>query len=725
VNPKTRFVLIGLALIAALYVLWPTWHFHSMDSERSALDSAGQVRWDSLHREEYLAARNKRIKLGLDLQGGIYITMEVDAPGMLYESAQRDAIDDTFEQVIAATREEAKLSDEKVIDIFTRNFDKIARPKGRTLLNYFDVGNLGSDASDETITKKLAKNIEDAVDQAVTVVRQRIDKYGVAEPTIQKVGGRRIVVELPGVSDENEVRGLLQTTARLEFKLVKNNVDGARLFKRIDEILAGKIPADTVATKKGDSTVAKVDSTKVDSTKNVAKKDSTKVDTTRNIAKKDSTKVDTTKKLAGDTANGKKDSNLAGNKADTAAGDTNDPYKGLSDEEKGKRYRADHPFSSLFLTSFSKDKDSRPQDVTGIYMSKPSEFPTGEYYFYVPKNAIPKIQAMLARPEIRSIFPEDLIVAFDHATNMVDPDNAENSLYQRYIINRDPELTGDVVTDAAPDFDPQTGQPMVRMQMNADGASRWSTITGQNIGKRVAIVLDSAVYSAPTVQNKIPGGSSQITGSKDAKEANLLAVVLKAGALKAPVKIIEERIVGPSLGEDSIKKGVTATLGAALLVMLFMAIYYAAGGAIADVAVIFNVLLTLAVLAALGATLTLPGIGGLVLTIGMAVDANILIYERMREEMAAGKSLKTAVQLGYEKAWTAIIDTHITTFMTGAILYFFGTGPIQGFALTLMIGLAATLFTAVFVTRTVFAWMLERGATSINIGQPKLVAQRA
>jgi preprotein translocase subunit SecD len=714
VNPKTRLVLIGLALIAALYVLWPTYRFHSLDSERSALDSVGQVRWDSLHREDYLAARNKRIKLGLDLQGGIYITMEVDAPGMLYESAQRDAVDDTFEQVIAATREEAKLSDEPVIDIFTRNFDKIARPKGRTLLNYFDVGNLGSDASDETITKKLAKNIEDAVDQAVTVVRQRIDKYGVAEPTIQKVGGRRIVVELPGVSDENEVRGLLQTTARLEFKLVKNNVEGARLFKRIDEILAGKIPADTVATKKPDSTLAKKDSTKVDSTKKAPP-----------TAKIDSTKVDTTKKMAGDTT-GKKDSAAPPTaSADTTAGDTSDPYKGLPDEEKAKRYRADHPFSSLFLTSFSKDKDSRPQDITGIYMSKPAQFPTGDYYFYVPKNAITKIQAMLARPEIRSIFPEDLIVAFDHAPYYTDPDNAENSLYQMYIINRDPELTGDVVTDAAPDFDPQTGQPMVRMAMNADGASRWSTITGQNIGKRVAIVLDSAVYSAPTVQNKIPGGSSQITGSKDAKEANLLAVVLKAGALKAPVKIIEERIVGPSLGEDSINKGITATLGAALLVMLFMAIYYGTGGVIADLAVMFNVLLTLAVLAALGATLTLPGIGGLVLTIGMAVDANILIYERMREEMASGKSLKTAVQLGYEKAWTAIIDTHITTFMTGAILYFFGTGPIQGFALTLMIGLVATLFTAVFTTRTIFAYMLERGTTSINIGQPKFVAQRA
>lgn len=288
-----------------------------------------------------------------------------------------------------------------------------------------------------------------------------------------------------------------------------------------------------------------------------------------------------------------------------------------------------------------------------------------------------------------------------------------------YVLSAETELTGEVVTDAYPSFNQQDGQPEVIMDMSSDGADKWAEITGANIKKRVAIVLDSAVYSAPTVQTKIDGGRSSISGSKDIKEASLLGIVLKAGALKAPVKIIEERIVGPSLGQDSINQGVSATLFAALLVVLFMIMYYRLGGIVADLAVMLNVLITLAALAAFNATLTLPGIGGLVLTIGMAVDGNILIYERIREEMARGKALKSAVQLGYEKAFTAIIDTHITTLMTGAILFIFGSGPVRGFAVTLMIGILATLFTAVFVTKTVFMVMLERGAQRINFGQAK------
>jgi preprotein translocase subunit SecD len=724
VNSKTRLILVGLALAAALFALWPTYQLYRVNAERNALrgNKTALARWDSVNADRYQNAQQgnflaRPIKLGLDLQGGMYITMEIDVPALLYESAQRDAIDPTFEQVIEATRNEARQSDEPVINIFTRNFDKIARPK-KTLLNYFDVGNLGKDASDEAIVKQLTKNIEDAVDQAVTVIRQRIDKYGVSEPTIQKVAGRRVVVELPGASDENEVRSLLQTTARLEFKLVKNNADGAKLFKRIDEMLAGKVTTDS--TKKDSTGATKGDTTVT------AKKDSTKVDTTKNVAKKDSTKVDTTKKVAKNDSTGKADSagkNVAKN--DTSAGDTSDPYKGLSDAEKSKRYMADHPFTTLFVTTLSMgdDETRQPQDVTTIYGG--TQFPNGEYNFLVPASNRKKLEALLNRPDVRGMMPEDLIIAFSQAVEGGDPADPRTGFYNMYFLTRDPELTGEVVTNAQPGFDPVSGRAMVTMQMSADGAKRWAAITGKNIKKRVAIVLDSAVYSAPTVQNKITGGNSQITGSKDAKEANLLAVVLKAGALKAPIRIIEERVVGPSLGEDSIRQGINATLGAALLVIVFMLIYYAFGGVVADLAVMFNVLLTLAVLASLKATLTLPGIGGLVLTIGMAVDANILIYERIREELATGKSLKTAVNLGYEKAFAAIIDTHITTFMTGAILYFFGTGPIQGFAVTLMIGIAATLFTAVFVTRTVFYMMLDRGTTAINFGQPRGAAQAA
>jgi preprotein translocase subunit SecD len=453
----------------------------------------------------------------------------------------------------------------------------------------------------------------------------------------------------------------------------------------------------------------------------MAKADSSKVATQDStaVAKVDTAKKQDTTHMA--AAAGKdsgaaaaKDTNIA--KADTAGKkDTSNPYAGLSQEETAKRYQKDHPFSSLLYTTMRTSEDAQPQQIA--YIS--DNFPAGEYSFEVAGNMRDQIKHLINRSDVKSIWPEDIVLAFSANPVYTDPKNPDNSVYEMYLVNRDADLTGEVITDASPSFDPQTGKPMVLMQMNADGADAWANITSRNIKKRIAIVLDSAVYSAPTVQNKIAGGSSQITGSRDAKEANLLAVVLKAGALKAPVKIIEERIVGPSLGDDSIKQGINATLIGAGVVILFMLLYYAFGGFVADVAVMFNVLITLAILAAFGATLTLPGIGGLVLTIGMAVDGNVLIYERIREELGNGRSIKSAVELGYSKAWHAIIDTHITTFLTGAILYWFGTGPIQGFAVTLMIGIAATLFTAVFVTRTVFMYMLDRGTTSISFGERK------
>jgi preprotein translocase subunit SecD len=323
---------------------------------------------------------------------------------------------------------------------------------------------------------------------------------------------------------------------------------------------------------------------------------------------------------------------------------------------------------------------------------------------------------MLKRPEVRAMIPEGRQIAF--SANRRDPQDPE-SPYEMIVLKAEPELRGEVVTDAIGTTDIQTGQPVVQMSMDLFGAERWAQITEDNVNKRVAVVLDSAVYSAPWIEEKIPGGHTRITGSADLKEAELLATVLKSGALKAPIRIIEERIVGPSLGQDQIDQGVNAVLFAALLVVLFMIVYYMFGGLVADIAVVINVFLTLAVLAAFQGTLTLPGIGALVLTIGMAVDANILIYERIREELALGKGLRHAVQLGYEKAFTAIIDSNITTFITGVILYSFGSGPIKGFALMLMIGIGATLFTAVFITRAVFMVILDRGVENINFGQPK------
>ncbi|MBE0558348.1 MAG: protein translocase subunit SecD, partial [Proteobacteria bacterium] len=281
--------------------------------------------------------------------------------------------------------------------------------------------------------------------------------------------------------------------------------------------------------------------------------------------------------------------------------------------------------------------------------------------------------------------------------------------YSLYPVKKQPELTGGVIVDARASISPEDGRPIVNMEMNSEGSREWARITGANINKRIAIALDNAIFSIPFVQQKITGGRSQITGVDNEDEARLLEIVLKAGALPAPVTIIEQRTVGPSLGEDSIRSGLSATGFAFLFTVVFMLVYYKSAGSVADLALFLNVLFILGVLAGFQATLTLPGIAGIILTIGMAVDANVLINERVREELDGGKTLRAAIDAGYSKALSAIVDSNITTFLTGIILYQFGTGPVQGFALTLMIGIAASLFSAVFITRLVFTILSDKG----------------
>lgn len=700
---RFRLIIIALVLAGAAWYLWPTYRYYQINGEREALladtaTPAGKealARWDSANYEDWLDARGKRIKLGLDLRGGVYFTIEVDIPALLEESVAEGLADQTFEQVIAATRQEAATSDEPVIDIFTRKFDEIARPQGRTLLNYYDFGDLGGDAGDEAIVAKLTDNIDDAVNQAQEVIRQRIDKYGLTEPSITKQGTRRIVVELPDERDPDRIRELLSKTARLEFKLVKNEADIVEVFRQIDELLGGQKMGTTGDEPQADTTGGAADTTDVDTAGG-------------------RTATDTgTVPPAGDTAGGP--DTTVDTADDTTGGDTSNPYANLPEEEQRRKYQERHPFGHLFNMVFHQGRDGQRQPVDGLYEST-DPAPIGEYTFYIPKENIAKVRDILNRPDVRALIPQERQIVF--SAGPINPKEPE-SPYEIYAVKAEPELTGEVVVDAGPNSDVTTGEAVVQMAMNAVGADRWSEITEVNTGKRVAVVLDSAVYSAPWIEGKIPGGQTRITGMADYGEADLLATILKSGALKAPIKIIEERIVGPSLGEDQINQGIRAVLFAALLVVLFMAIYYAFGGFVADMAVVLNVFFTLAFLAALQGTLTLPGIGAIVLTIGMAVDANILIYERIREELALGKTIPNAVQLGYERAFTAIIDSNITTFLTGAILAAFGSGPIRGFAIMLMIGIGSTLFTAVFITRAVFTLMLNRGVKSINFGQPK------
>ncbi len=678
----SRYLIIFAPLVIAGILLWPTFRSYQLGKQKAEVEtSKDTVRINSFMRdngESYRAAKNSSVKLGLDLQGGMYVMLEVDIVKLIEESALRESIDETFTSVINKTKAETQNTDENVLEVFLANFKAIAEPKGRSLISYFDIGD-SKEISDNSIIDKLKRDIDDAVNQAMEVIRQRVDKYGVSEVSIQKQGARRIVLELPGVSNEKEMRDLLSGTARLEFKLVRNNQDIVKALYAADKALAPKDKKAALA--------ATTDTTKKDSTDVVAKTDSTKADST----KKDSTKT-------------------------AQAADTSNPYAHLPKDQQGKAYAADHKVSTLLQVMFKNGNqyiDATTQG--GFFMT--GNIPNGDYIFYASRTSFDKLMGYLASDALRGVMPPDLQLV-RAAKPEANTAASLDPVYQVYCLKREAELKGDVITDAIPTFDPMDNKPVVSMQMDLDGAERWAAITGANIKKQIAIVLDDQVYSAPVVQGKIPNGSSQISGMADSKEANLLSVILKAGALKAPVQIIEERVVGPSLGEDNIQAGINASILAVVLVIAFMILYYRTGGMVANVAVLINVILMLAGLAALKGTLTLPGIGGIILTIGMAVDANILIFERIREEIRRGRGLRSAIDEGFSKALSAIVDSNITTALTGIILLILGTGPIQGFAFTLLIGIATTMFTAIIVSRAILELTMPASGT-YNFGQPK------
>ncbi|MBL7997911.1 MAG: protein translocase subunit SecD [Candidatus Kapabacteria bacterium] len=683
-----KYLVIALPVLAIILLMYPTWKFNQLDKERGVLDSANRVKWDQSNAEEYKKNRMQALKLGLDLRGGMYVTLEVDAVQLLLEAADQSLRnDETLNQVIAQTRQDADGgSDDAIIDIFTRNFNAIAKPKGKSLINYYDVAN-EKEISEEAIVEKLKRDIDEAIKQAEQVIRQRVDKYGVTEVNIQRQGTRRLVLELPGVQNEAEMRQLLSTTARLEFKLVRGNTEILRSLLNIDNMLAaksGKAPAQPAAAPAADTT-------KADSTKNMATADSAKA------------AADTTKKTAANDSAKK-----------------NDPYAGLNDEQKAKKYRELHPFTSLFGTQVYVNENDRPQmiDISEEVIRQIP--PNAQFIFSTNETNKRILRDMLKDPSINRMLPSELEIAIGAKAER-GTEKSANPIFSMYILKREPELTGDVVTEAIPRFDQSTNKPEVLMFMNDEGTEKWSKITGANVGKRIAIVLDGEVFSAPNVQNKISGGQSTITGMANPEEANLLTVVLKAGALKAPVKIIEERVVGPSLGEDSIRSGLMASLIAFILVVLFMAVYYRGAGMVANLAVIVNVGLIIAVLVpgfGFGGTLSLPGIAGIILTIGMAVDANILIFERIREELYRGRTMRAAIDEGFRHALPAILDSNVTTFLTGLVLFVMGYGPIKGFALTLMIGIVTTLFTAIVVSRAIIElWLSRKANATIGFGE--------
>lgn len=676
-NVLWRWGIIIAPILAAAYLMWPTYRYYQMDTERQALssDSVQLAQWDELHGEDFRKVRQNRLKLGLDLRGGMYVTLEVDVLKLIEEAADETSIDDEFTAIIEKTRKETDNTDLNVLDTFLAIF----KNSGKSLLQYFTLSSQ-LDPTEEAVEERLRRDADAAVDQALQVIKQRINQYELSETEIQKVGSRRIQIELPDVKDEQEIRSLLQTTARLEFKRVLMNRETIRTFYAIDRVLKG-VSVDSVTTP-ADTSIALADT-----------------------ASKSTPVADTS---GPDTA-----------KADTAKRDTTNPYANLPKEEQERAIKRDYPFTHMIAGYFAANEKATMQPFDFV-LKKPEDFPEqGIYRFIIGEKFLSPFLRLLNRPEVQKVIPIDLQILIGANAEGRTADAEGTGIYDVYTVAREADLTGDVITEAFPTYDPSSGQPVVSMSMNTEGAERWAQITGANVGKRIAIVLDGRVYSAPNVINKIPNGSSQITGMGGVEEANLLAVVLKAGALKAPVKIIEERVVGPSLGEDSIRRGVISSILSFALVVLFMAIYYMLGGALADVALLMNVLLVVAALVGLQGTLTLPGIAGIILATAMAVDANILIFERMREELAAGRTLRTAVEQGYSKAWSAILDSNVTNMLSGLVLIFLGSGPVKGFAWTLIIGVLMTLFTAVVVTRSMFELYLGTGATSINLGQKK------
>ncbi len=633
-NLTPRYLIIGLILAWAIYALTPTWQYQGLtDDEKEELRTSGEL--------EQIESRT--IRQGLDLKGGMYIVLEADIPTLMSNLA--DMKDDRLEAILQSAKEKATSPD---VDFFTV-FEQDVKADGIKLSRYYHKYG----ASLDDIMLELKDEADDAINRVLEILQNRVDQFGVAEPTIQKQGKHRIVVELAGIQDSKRARALLQSTALLEFYLVKNGGVTNEMIAQLDDIL--KETTDEAELKEladgGETaTLEEPEQTDLDD---------------------DGTK--TVSELFGET--------------DSSPSDDSD--------ETGINILADAPFSSL-LAAFGNDLG-------------------------VPEKNVYALKKLLNKSEVQSkLKSANGQFLFSQKSESLQGGTGVNNFYRLYYLDNSPELTGGIVDEARADLGSigggTAGQPIVSLSMNSEGSRTWARVTGANISERIAIVLDSKVHMAPSIKEKISGGNTQIQGFGSMNEAQDLAIILRAGALPAPVNIIEERTVGPSLGADSIAQGTQAVIFGLVLVLVFMLVYYKMAGIVADFALIWNIILVLAVLASLQATLTLPGIAGLILTVGMSIDANVIIFERIREELRKGKTPKAAIDAGYDRALTTIIDANVTTLIAALVLYQFGTGPIKGFATVLFWGILISMFTAVFITRTIFtSYTSRKGLKTLSI----------
>ncbi|MCH8558051.1 MAG: protein translocase subunit SecD [Balneolia bacterium] len=600
------FFIIGFLLLTGYYLQFSVRHWLE-ERHIDRLSEQEQVEYRFQNSERLANLRANSLSFGLDLQGGMSVTLELATHQLISELA-RDQRDDIFDEVLEAAFNRSRDANIDVVNEFVAEFER--RDSGARLSRYFHMysDDLTRASTNEEVQQFLNEQRNSAVNRAVEIIRNRIDRFGVTEPSIVRQGANRIVVELPGIEDDQDrVRDLLRGTARLEFRTMANSNEVRNTFERVVTLL---------------------------------------------------------------------------NETETVESD---------DEDGEPQTITRNPLTEILL------------DVGGPDIR----------FGYASAQDTAAVNELLRRDAVQRAIPANIELMWGaRAENIGTGTNMHPLLGVRAQV----ELTGDVITDARPAFDPQTNAPEVSMTMNREGARRWSMITAANIDRPVAIILDGTVYSYPVVRTQITEGRSSISGLGGLAEAEDLVNILLSGALPAPLEIIEERTVGATLGEASIRAGFRSALAALGIVCIFMIFYYRTGGGIANIALLLNIVFILGILSAFKATLTLPGIAGIVLTIGMAVDANVLIFDRIREEQRAGKSLIASIESGYANAMSAILDANITTFLTAVILFSFGMGPIKGFAITLMAGIVASLFSAIIITRVIVDWLARSKSGAVSFG---------
>ena len=656
-----KFIALMLMLVCIFYLSFSFVTRHYENKAAAMGEEAGQEYLDSIMNEKvYLGAysykecREMQIGLGLDLKGGMNVILEVSVPDVIAVLADHKT-DAAFTKSMQEAKKEEETSQKDFVSLFIQSYKKNA--PGHRLAEVFATqqmkGKVSTQSSDAEVEAAVRTEVQSAVDNSFLVVRNRIDKFGVVQPNIQKLEGQsgRIMVEMPGIREPERVRKLLQGSANLEFWETYNSQEIVPLLSQLNQkyaLGAEAVAADTTA-------VADTTATGAAEEKTVEEKPAEKKSLAEAIGANKDAKAD---------KNATKDAQL-------------------------QKMKEQNPLFSIFQPS-----QGQSLSVVGYATARDTAEVDKIIYSDIAKRILPSDVKLLWSAKAADFDKKGEIFEL-HALKVTEPSG------------RAP-LEGDVITNAKDEFD-QYGHPCVSMQMNSDGARRWAQLTKQNIGRAVAIVLDDAVYSAPRVNGEIAGGNSQITGNFSIEDTKDLANTLNSGKMPAPTRIVQEEVVGPSLGAQSIQQGVISFIVAFILLMVYMlCLYGVIPGMMANIALLFNLFFTLGILTSFQAALTMPGIAGIVLSLGMAVDANVLIYERTKEELRAGLNVKEAMKKGYANAFSAIFDSNLTSIITGVILYVFGTGPIRGFATTLIIGIVCSFFTAVYLTRLVYEHQMKK-----------------